>query len=82
MRGGLSLEVNEAYATRTCSACGAHSGPKGIAGLGIQVLECVAVSAAWFICVIAIRQPLFSVSDWIRLQKELYGCGRAKKPPV
>jgi putative transposase len=34
--GGMCLEVNEAYSTRICSECGALSGPKGIADLGIR----------------------------------------------
>jgi IS605 OrfB family transposase len=39
-RGGMCLEVNEAYTTQTCSACDARSGPKGIAGLGIREWCC------------------------------------------
>ena len=33
-------EVDEAFSTRTCSECGALSGPKGIAGLGIRDWAC------------------------------------------
>src|SRR5258708_3216319 len=33
-------EVNEAFSTQTCSACGVRSGPKGIAGLGIREWTC------------------------------------------
>jgi len=33
-------EVDEAYSTQTCSACGARCGPKGIAGLGIREWRC------------------------------------------
>jgi len=39
-------EVNEAYSTQDCSACGARSGPKGLKGLGIRgwvCSECVTV---------------------------------------
>jgi putative transposase len=38
--GGMCLEVNEAYRTRICSECGALSGPKGIADLGIRDWSC------------------------------------------
>lgn len=33
-------EIDEAYSTQTCSACGARCGPKGIAGLGIREWTC------------------------------------------
>jgi putative transposase len=33
-------EVDEAFSTRTCSACCARSGPQGIAGLGIRAWTC------------------------------------------
>ena len=33
-------EIDEAYSTQTCSACGARCGPKGIAGLGIREWMC------------------------------------------
>jgi IS605 OrfB family transposase len=33
-------EVDEAFSTRTCSACHTRSGPQGIAGLGIRVWTC------------------------------------------
>ncbi|MGK5078508.1 RNA-guided endonuclease InsQ/TnpB family protein [Janthinobacterium sp. HLX7-2] len=33
-------EVNEAYSTQTCSACDAHSGPRGLQGLGIREWSC------------------------------------------
>ncbi len=40
--GKLVLEVNEAYSSQTCSACGAlpESRPKGIGGLGIREWTC------------------------------------------
>ena len=40
--GVVFEEVNEAYSTQTCSACGAlpQSRPKGIAGLGIREWTC------------------------------------------
>jgi putative transposase len=38
--GATFAEVNEAFSTQTCSACGARSGPKGIAGLGIREWTC------------------------------------------
>lgn len=40
--GGRYLEVNEAYTSQTCSACGAlpEGRPKGIAGLEIRQWEC------------------------------------------
>jgi IS605 OrfB family transposase len=34
--GSWFEEIDEAHSTQTCSACGARSGPKGIAGLGIR----------------------------------------------
>jgi len=40
MRGGMCLEVNEAYSTQVCSACGAFSGPKGLKDLGIREWSC------------------------------------------
>lgn len=41
--GGTFIEVNEAYTTQTCSACGSlpEGRPKGIAGLEIRRWECV-----------------------------------------
>lgn len=33
-------EVDEAFSTQTCSACGARCGPQGIAGLGIREWTC------------------------------------------
>jgi putative transposase len=38
--GATFAEVNEAFSTRTCSACNSRSGPKGIAGLGIRAWKC------------------------------------------
>jgi len=38
--GATFAEVDEAFSTQTCSACGARSGPKGIAGLGIRAWAC------------------------------------------
>jgi IS605 OrfB family transposase len=38
--GGAMLEVPEANTTRTCSACAARGGPKGIAGLEIRGWTC------------------------------------------
>jgi putative transposase len=38
--GATFAEVNEAFSTQTCSACGVRSGPKGIAGLGIRAWAC------------------------------------------
>jgi IS605 OrfB family transposase len=38
--GATFAEVDEAFSTQTCSACGARSGPKGIAGLGIRARAC------------------------------------------
>jgi IS605 OrfB family transposase len=38
--GATFAEVNEAFSTQACSVCSAHSGPKGIAGLGIRVWTC------------------------------------------
>ncbi|ASJ73306.1 RNA-guided endonuclease InsQ/TnpB family protein [Granulosicoccus antarcticus] len=39
--GVIYQEVNEAYSTRTCSECGALSGPKGLKELGIRQWSCV-----------------------------------------
>jgi putative transposase len=36
----LFLEVDEKFTTVTCSVCGTHSGPKGIAGLRIREWVC------------------------------------------
>ncbi|WP_312602664.1 transposase, partial [Pseudomonas luteola] len=33
-------EVNEAYTTRACSACGSLTGPKGVNGLRIREWTC------------------------------------------
>jgi IS605 OrfB family transposase len=33
-------QVNEAYSTQTCSACGARGGPAGLQGLGIREWTC------------------------------------------
>ena len=38
--GAWFEEVNEAYSTQTCSACGARSGPSGLKGLGIREWIC------------------------------------------
>lgn len=38
--GARYEEVNEAYSTRTCSACGCISGPKGQQGLNERVWSC------------------------------------------
>jgi len=38
--GATFAEVNEAFSTQTCSACGIRSGPQGIAGLGIRAWIC------------------------------------------
>lgn len=38
--GGWFAEVNEAYSTQDCSACGARSGPKGLKDLGIREWGC------------------------------------------
>jgi len=39
-------EVDEAFSTRTCSACRTRSGPQGIAGLGIRAWTCGECGAA------------------------------------
>jgi transposase len=36
----LFLEVDERFTTVSCSVCGAHGGPKGIAGLRIREWVC------------------------------------------
>lgn len=38
--GAWFEEINEAYSTRTCSECGALSGPSGLEGLGIREWTC------------------------------------------
>lgn len=38
--GARFIEVNEAYTTQTCSACGSISGPKGRKGLGVREWSC------------------------------------------
>jgi len=41
MRHGVEyVEVDERYSSRLCSACGARSGPKGIAQLGVRSWVC------------------------------------------
>ena len=39
-RGAVFLEVKETHTTRTCSACLARCGPKGLKGLGIREWTC------------------------------------------
>ncbi len=39
-------EINEAYSTQTCSACGARGGPRGLEGLGIREWSCPACGVA------------------------------------
>ena len=34
-------EINEAFSTQDCSACGARSGPKGLKDLGIREWTCM-----------------------------------------
>jgi transposase len=38
--GVAYLEVDEANTTRTCSACGSISGPRGLEGLGVGQWVC------------------------------------------
>jgi transposase len=38
--GATFAEINEAFSTQTCSACGVRSGPQGSAGLGIRAWTC------------------------------------------
>ena len=40
MLGGEYVEINEAYTTQTCSACGARTGPRGTKDLGIREWTC------------------------------------------
>lgn len=44
--GGWFEEVDEAYSTRTCSECGALSGPSGLQDLGIREWACSDCGAA------------------------------------
>lgn len=44
--GAWFEEINEAYSTRTCSECGALSGPSGLQGLGIREWICSACGTA------------------------------------
>jgi len=39
-------EIDEAYSTQTCSACGSRSGPRGLQGLGIREWTCLACGVA------------------------------------
>jgi IS605 OrfB family transposase len=39
-RGGVYLEVNEAFTTQDCSACGARGGPQGREELGVREWMC------------------------------------------
>jgi enoyl-CoA hydratase/carnithine racemase len=39
-RGAEYAEADERYSSQVCSACGARSGPKGIAHLGVRTWEC------------------------------------------
>ena len=34
-------EIDEAYSTQTCSACGCRGGPRGLQGLGIREWACL-----------------------------------------
>lgn len=43
--GILYREVREAYTSRTCSSCGALSGPQGVNGLRVRDWECVECGA-------------------------------------
>lgn len=37
---GVMIEVNEAYSSQDCSACGSRSGPQGLKDLGMRRWEC------------------------------------------
>jgi putative transposase len=39
-RGGMCLQVNEAYASQTCAECASSAGPKGRAGLDERTWTC------------------------------------------
>ena len=41
-RGGMCLEVSEAFTTQTCSECGCIAGPRGCAGLNKRMWQCSA----------------------------------------
>lgn len=44
--GSVYVEADERMTSRTCSVCGADSGPKGIAGLGVRRWECQGCGAS------------------------------------
>lgn len=44
--GGKMIEVDERNTSRSCSVCGADSGPKGIAEIGIRRWECEVCGAS------------------------------------
>lgn len=44
--GAVYLDIDERFTTQTCSDCGAVSGPKGIAGLGIRRWGCPSCGAS------------------------------------
>jgi putative transposase len=66
--GATFAEVNEAFSTQTCSACGVRSGPKGIAGLGIR--HGLAVTAERSMTGTSTPRRTFSRRDVAVLQKE------------
>ena len=43
--GSWVREVNEAYSTQECSCCHAHTGPKGLEGLGVRQWVCSGCAA-------------------------------------
>ena len=43
--GARFVETNERYSTQTCCACGARTGPRGIAGLRVREWECSSCGA-------------------------------------
>jgi len=43
--GGTFMEIDESFTTRTCSECGAFSGPEGRQGLSVRQWQCSACGA-------------------------------------
>ena len=71
-------EVNEAYSTQTCSACGERTGPKGLGDLHIRSWTCLACGEQHDRDTNAARNILLAGLSGVAASKELPAPGRLK----